>query len=75
MHVSSATTEILSSLMAAVVEDAFGPRHRVTMGRLDSIADVAALARVRSPAVVVVGDVVTLSPHWSGAAVQAGVTS
>jgi uroporphyrin-III C-methyltransferase/precorrin-2 dehydrogenase/sirohydrochlorin ferrochelatase len=59
----------------AVVEDAFGPRHRVTTGTLDSIADVAALARVRSPAVVVVGDVVTLSPHWSGAAVQAGVTS
>ena len=54
----------------AVVEDGFGPRHRVTTGTLESIADVAALARVRSPAVVVVGDVVTLSPHWSGATVE-----
>ncbi len=48
----------------AVVEDGYGERQRVTTGRLDEIAEVAAAVGVRAPAVVVVGDVVTLSPAW-----------
>ena len=46
----------------AVVEDGFGGRQRVTVGTLDTIALQAARRGIRSPAVVVVGDVVTLSP-------------
>lgn len=48
----------------AVVEDGYGGGQRVTTGRLDEIADLAAAVGVRAPAVVVVGDVVTLSPAW-----------
>jgi uroporphyrin-III C-methyltransferase/precorrin-2 dehydrogenase/sirohydrochlorin ferrochelatase len=48
----------------AVVEDGFGPRQRVTLGTLATIADRAAAAGVRPPAVTVVGDVVTLCPAW-----------
>jgi uroporphyrin-III C-methyltransferase/precorrin-2 dehydrogenase/sirohydrochlorin ferrochelatase len=48
----------------AVVEDGYGDTQRVTTGRLDRIAAVAAAVGVRAPAVVVVGDVVTLSPAW-----------
>jgi len=44
----------------AIIEDGFGPRQRVTTGTLDTIAGVAALAGVRSPAVIVVGNVVDL---------------
>ena len=46
----------------AVVEDGFGPRQRVTVGTLETIAHQAAVRGIRSPAVVVVGDVVRLSP-------------
>ncbi|MRG59080.1 uroporphyrinogen-III C-methyltransferase [Agromyces sp. CFH 90414] len=48
---------------AAIVEDGYGPRQRVTIGTLDTIAVQAARRGIRSPAVVVVGDVVTLSPY------------
>lgn len=47
----------------AIVEDGYGPRQRVTIGTLSTIAHQAAARGVRSPAVVVVGDVVTLSPY------------
>ncbi|MCH6230417.1 uroporphyrinogen-III C-methyltransferase [Microbacterium sp. CFH 31415] len=46
----------------AVVEDGYGPGQRVTIGTLATIAAQAAARGVRSPAVVVVGDVVRLSP-------------
>jgi uroporphyrin-III C-methyltransferase len=46
----------------AIVEDGFGAGQRVTVGTLATIAQQAALRGVRSPAVVVVGDVVRLSP-------------
>ena len=46
----------------AVVEDGFGPRQRVTVGTLATIAAQAAERGIRSPAVVVVGDVVRISP-------------
>ncbi|WP_240948904.1 uroporphyrinogen-III C-methyltransferase [Microbacterium salsuginis] len=47
----------------AVVEDGYGPRQRVTIGTLATIAQQAAERGIRSPAVVVVGDVVRLSPY------------
>ncbi|MFC6356189.1 uroporphyrinogen-III C-methyltransferase [Luethyella okanaganae] len=47
----------------AVVEDGYGPRQRVTIGTLDTIEALAAERGIRSPAVIVIGDVVTLSPH------------
>ncbi|GAA1059055.1 uroporphyrinogen-III C-methyltransferase [Agromyces bracchium] len=47
----------------AIVEDGYGPRQRVTIGTLGTIAHQAAARGVRSPAVVVVGDVVRLSPY------------
>ena len=47
----------------AIVEDGFGPGQRVTIGTLATIAAQAAMRGVRSPAVVVVGDVVRLSPY------------
>jgi uroporphyrin-III C-methyltransferase/precorrin-2 dehydrogenase/sirohydrochlorin ferrochelatase/uroporphyrin-III C-methyltransferase len=47
----------------AIIEDGFGDRQRVTIGTLSTIAELAASRQVRSPAVVVVGDVVRLSPH------------
>ncbi|WP_298740864.1 uroporphyrinogen-III C-methyltransferase [uncultured Microbacterium sp.] len=46
----------------AVIEDGFGPRQRVTVGTLGTIAAQAAARGIRSPAVVVAGDVVRLSP-------------
>ena len=47
----------------AIIEDGYGPRQRVTVGTLGTIALQAARRGIRSPAVVVVGDVVTLSPY------------
>ncbi|WES63485.1 uroporphyrinogen-III C-methyltransferase [Microbacter sp. GSS18] len=47
----------------AIVEDGYGPGQRVTIGTLSTIAAQAAQRGVRSPAVVVVGDVVRLSPY------------
>ena len=50
----------------AIVEDGYGPRQRTTVATLGTVARVAAEAGVRNPAVVVVGDVVTLAPDWVG---------
>ncbi|WP_461472268.1 uroporphyrinogen-III C-methyltransferase [Microbacterium sp. HJ5] len=47
----------------AIVEDGYGARQRVTVGTLATIAHQAAERGIRSPAVVVVGDVVRLSPY------------
>ena len=47
----------------AVIEDAYGPGERVTVGTLAGIGRQAAELGVRSPAVVVVGDVVRLGHH------------
>ena len=47
----------------AIIEDGYGAHQRVTVGTLGTIATQAALRSVRSPAVVVVGDVVSLSPY------------
>lgn len=47
----------------AIVEDGFGDGQRVTVGTLASIPSQAAERGIRSPAVIVVGDVVRLSPY------------
>lgn len=49
----------------AVIEDGWMPTQRVTTGTLATIADRAEAVGVRAPAVIVVGDVVTLSPHFT----------
>ena len=46
---------------AAVVEDGYGPHQRLIVGTLATIAELAAERDVRPPAVIVVGDVVTLA--------------
>lgn len=47
----------------AIVEDGYGAGERVTIGTLGTIAQLAAVRQVRSPAVVVIGEVVRLSSH------------
>lgn len=47
----------------AVVERGCTDEQRTTIGRLETIADIAEDRGVRAPAVVVIGDVVSLSPH------------
>lgn len=46
---------------AAVVEDGFGPRQRVTAAPLSGIAEAAEQAGAQPPAVIVVGDVAALA--------------
>jgi uroporphyrin-III C-methyltransferase / precorrin-2 dehydrogenase / sirohydrochlorin ferrochelatase len=48
----------------AIVERGFMPTQRTTVGTVATIARLAAAAAVEAPAVVVVGDVVRLSPDW-----------
>lgn len=68
------TTELLmrhgrdASCPVAIVERGFDPTQRTTFGDLRSIADRAEAVGVESPAVIVVGDVVTLSPEFEVAA-------
>ncbi len=49
----------------AVIERGCTPEQRVTVGDLSTIADRARERGVASPAVVVIGEVVTLSPDWT----------
>lgn len=49
---------------AGIVESGWTPQQRVTLGRLGTIADVAAHRGVANPAVIVIGDVVTLADGW-----------
>lgn len=51
----------------AIIEDGYGENQRVTIGTLDTIAFQAARRSVKSPAIIVAGDVVTLSPYAVGA--------
>ncbi|NYE95438.1 uroporphyrin-III C-methyltransferase/precorrin-2 dehydrogenase/sirohydrochlorin ferrochelatase [Psychromicrobium silvestre] len=46
----------------AIIEDGFGAAQRITIGTLGGIADQAETIGVTSPAVIVVGDVVRISP-------------
>ena len=45
----------------AIIEDGFGPNQRLTTGPLEAIGTIAEARGVKSPAVVVIGDVVTLA--------------
>ncbi|MEY2848300.1 MAG: uroporphyrinogen-III C-methyltransferase, partial [Actinomycetota bacterium] len=47
----------------AIIENGCTPQQRVTVGSLDSIAGQARERGIRSPAVIVIGDVVRLSTH------------
>ncbi len=64
------TTELLArhgrsaDCPVAVVERGFGPDQRTTVGTVGTIAELARERGVRSPAGVVVGDVVRLGPDW-----------
>ncbi|WP_104118564.1 uroporphyrinogen-III C-methyltransferase [Arthrobacter sp. B1805] len=53
-----------ASTPVAIIEDGWMPTQRVTTATLATIADRAEAIGVRAPAVIVVGDVVTLSPHF-----------
>ncbi|MCU1574609.1 MAG: siroheme synthase [Micrococcaceae bacterium] len=46
----------------AIIENGYGPDQRTTIGTLGSIADKADAVGVTNPAVIVVGDVVRVSP-------------
>ncbi|HKX66089.1 MAG TPA: uroporphyrinogen-III C-methyltransferase [Intrasporangium sp.] len=48
----------------AIVERGFSPTQRTTVGTLATIVELALARSVESPAVIVVGDVVRLSPDW-----------
>ena len=49
---------------AAIIERGCTPTQRVTVATLATLAEVAAAAGAESPAITVIGDVVTLSPAW-----------
>lgn len=49
-----------SACPIAIIEDGYGLKQRVTVGTLATIVSQAAAIRVRSPAVIVIGDVVRL---------------
>ncbi|MGL3804654.1 uroporphyrinogen-III C-methyltransferase [Paeniglutamicibacter sp. R2-26] len=50
----------------AVIERGWCPDQRITIDRLDSIAATAERIGVANPAVIVIGDVVRISPHAAG---------
>ena len=50
----------------AIIEDGYGPNQRVSFGTLGNIASVAKEREVKSPAVIVVGDVVLRSHLATG---------
>lgn len=54
-----------ASCPVGIVESGWTPDQRVTLGTLADIADRAEQVGVTSPAVVVVGDVVTLAHGWT----------
>lgn len=55
----------------AIIERGFLPGQRTTVGTVEQIAARAEAVGVRSPAVIVIGDVVRLSPAWRAAPLPA----
>lgn len=51
---------------AAIVERGYSPTQRVTVGTLSTLPTEAVRVGAESPAITVIGDVVTLSPSWPG---------
>ncbi|MBW3069358.1 uroporphyrinogen-III C-methyltransferase [Actinomyces sp. 594] len=69
-HLSRSTTILLEAgadpdTPAAVIERGFLPDQRVTTTVLRCLPDVAVSVGVTAPAVIVIGDVVTVSPAWN----------
>ena len=64
------TTELLAAhgrsadCPVAIIERGYQPDQRTTVGTVATIAGLAAERGVEAPAVVVVGDVVRMSPEW-----------
>lgn len=52
----------------AIVESGWTPQQRTTFSTLGDVAEDARLVGVQAPAVVVVGEVVTVGQQWSGVA-------
>lgn len=52
-----------SSAPIAIIERAYAPDQRVTVGTLDSIVDIAEAEKISNPAIIIVGDVVSV-PTW-----------
>jgi uroporphyrin-III C-methyltransferase/precorrin-2 dehydrogenase/sirohydrochlorin ferrochelatase len=54
----------------AIVEDASRPGQRVTLATLDALEEIARHGAIRSPALLIVGEVAALAErlHWFGAA-------
>lgn len=50
---------------AAIIERGCTDEQRVTVGTLATLSEASAAVGVRSPAIVVIGDVVTLCPAWT----------
>jgi len=59
-----------ASVPVAIVERGFAHDQRTTFGRLDTIGELATSVGVRSPAVVVIGEVVSLAQTGDEAAVD-----
>ncbi len=57
-----------SSTPIAIIERAYAPDQRVTVGTLASIVEIAAAEHVANPAIIIVGDVVSV-PTWLTAGV------
>ncbi len=59
-----------ASTPVAVIENGSRLDQRVTLARLDELGDLAARGDVRSPALLIVGEVAALAArlHWFGAA-------
>ena len=57
-----------SSTPIAIIERAYAPDQRVTVGTLESIVEIAAVEQVANPAIIIVGDVVSV-PTWLNASV------
>ncbi|MEY4136928.1 MAG: uroporphyrinogen-III C-methyltransferase [Actinomycetota bacterium] len=59
-----------STTPIAIIERAYAPDQRITVGTLDSIVEIATERNVANPAIIVVGDVVSV-PTWLTADVLA----
>lgn len=57
-----------TSTPIAIIERAYAPDQRVTVGTLDSIVDIATREQVANPAIIIIGDVVSV-PTWLTAGV------
>lgn len=56
-----------ANMPAAVISDGYGPNFKVVTGTLANIAQVALAANIKPPAITVIGQVVTRSPHYRAA--------